>query len=123
MMVFGVGRKINQKVDNMLISLNNNLICTPFREGYNKSTKFNKVELLSSSTVLEPLTVLLDCRVMDSGTTTCSFLKGDVVYVKGDRCKSPWSTKQTCEALLDKDNKPIPFIIVPYNEVVIATGK
>jgi hypothetical protein len=72
-------------------SINNTLVCTPFKQGYNKSKLQGHVSLLSNKTDLEQLEVLVGCTVTEHGVVIAEFKIGDFVYVRGDRFTTPWA--------------------------------
>jgi hypothetical protein len=108
-------------------SINNTLVCTPFKQGYNKSKLQGHVSLLSNKTDLEQLEVLVGCTITENGVVIAEFMVGDSVYVRGDRFTTPWAkTVHTSPNMYDFDKTktplekyPVQFILVPYAEVVM----
>lgn len=105
-----------------LRSLNNNIICTPIKEGYAKSAKVGSLSILSTTVGLAPLTVLMDGEISICNSCCQEVYEGDTVYVRGDAYTSGWNkAARECPEIVDKDGKPVKFIVVPGSEVIFVS--
>ena len=110
-------------------SINNQIICTPFKKAHNEPVQKGKVLMNKTGSSLEALTVLVDAHVV-SGDYEADIKKYQKVYVRADRYASSWGKdKVTCadvvEEVLGKAGDPVlmapvEFIVVPLSEVLMV---
>lgn len=97
----------------MLQSVNNNIVCAPFED----KAPTGSVKLLPSRADLKALKVLINTIILNSrGEQTHVVKAGDTLYVTGDVKSAPWAIVRKCPAVVDKDNREIPFVLVPFSE-------
>ena len=120
-------------------SINNQIVCTPFKKAHNEPIQKGKVLMNKTGSSLEALTVLVDAHVVN-GDYEADIKKGQKVYVRADRYASSWGKdKVTCPeiSLQKKDDKgelvwtldgetkvpvieQVGFILVPFSEVLLV---
>jgi hypothetical protein len=121
-------------------TINNQIICTPFKKAHNEPVQKGKVLMNKTGTSLEALTVLVDAHVVN-GEFEADIKKGQKVFVRADRYVSSWGKeKVTCPALVEEKKtetgetvyiaqegkepevvkEPVEFIVVPFSEVVMV---
>lgn len=104
----------------MLITFNNRVACTPFKDTAVKSKKMGSLQLLDTGAGgnLIALDVLIDSDIWPRQATWSERIKkGTKIYVKADCVQHAWSKSICfCDALMAEDAK-VPFILVPAENI------
>lgn len=107
-----------------MITLNNQVACTPLENTAVKSKQVGTLKLgdFGHGGKLLPLTTLVDFQA--TVRENYIYIKaGSKVYVKAECVSQPWpKATYLCDDVKDSEGKEVPFVLVPIDHIVMHSS-